>query len=342
MNTTPHSPLVSIIILNYNGMHHLKECLESVLQTNYPRYEVIFVDNNSSDGSMEFVLTNILPSYVARKIPLKTVRSSRNLGFARGNNLGIKYSKGEYVVFLNNDTKVDPYWISELVKVMEKDPTIGIAQCKTLKYGSEKIIDSVGINLYLTGMSTTLGHGELDRGQYNHVHEIPAAHAGIAIFRRSVLETVGGFDPDFFIMREDNDISLRTWLSGWRIVLVPQSIVYHKGGGTITRFMRTIKLYYMIRNSIAFIIKNYEMRSIIIYLPLSIFMYFAKCAMLLARHRSEYFYAYVKAVLWVLPNLRVILKKRRTVQNLRKVSDKKLIIMQILNRPTLKSLYISF
>jgi GT2 family glycosyltransferase len=324
------SPFVSVIILNYNGVHHLRECLDSVLETNYPRFEVIFVDNNSSDSSVEFVLNKILPSWVTSKIPLKIVQSPSNLGFAGGSNLGLRYCKGSYVVFLNNDTKVHPNWIRELVKIMERNRSIGIAQPKILKYGTIDDIDSVGINLYLAGISAT--RVELNKSRYNVVHTIPAAHAGIAMFRKSMLEEIGGFDQDYFMMREDDDISLRTWLSGWRIVLVPQSIVYHKGGGSgVIR----ARIYYSRRNGIITMLKNYEIQNLLRYLPPTILIHLVRG--FFTKNKGDYFFACIKAYAWIIRNLKVLRSKRRRVQRFRKVCDKELIAKQVLKRVTLTS-----
>ena len=120
-------PLVSVIILNYNGMEFVESCLESVLSTDYPDFEVLFIDNASIDGSLEYVEDKF-----GRNTRIKIVANEKNYGFAEGNNIGFKHTEGEYVVFLNIDTDVEPDWLSELVKVFEADPTIGAVQSKLL------------------------------------------------------------------------------------------------------------------------------------------------------------------------------------------------------------------
>ena len=312
----------------------MEECFQSVLTTEYSNFEVIFVDNCSNDGSVKFVLQNILSNYDNQQISLKVVQSPRNLGFGGGNNLGMKYAQGDYIVFLNNDSKVDPAWISRLIDVMEKDATIGIAQCKILQYNTPNLIDSAGIDLFLLGTARVRGHGVV-ANLFNQVEELSAANAGIAMFRRELLQTNGGFDQDFFIMKEDDDISLRAWLSGWRVVLAPKAIVYHKSGGTRDKFGAITNIYYTRRNGIATMIKNYETSFLALFLPPTLFLYLLRG--FFVKNKGDYFYACAKALSWVFLNLELLIEKRRFVQGLRIVPDVVLIARQILKQPTIQS-----
>jgi GT2 family glycosyltransferase len=170
--------MISIVILNFNGKKFLDECLSSVLKSNYPDFEVIFVDNASTDGSVEFVQSNF-----RGYSNLRIIRNNRNLGFAEGNNVGAKVAKGEYVVFLNVDTKVDPNWLKELVTAMESDESIGAAQSKLLQFDG-RTIDSAGDFINFYGFGWMRGHGEIDRGQFNKIDEIFSARGAAMIVRK--------------------------------------------------------------------------------------------------------------------------------------------------------------
>jgi GT2 family glycosyltransferase len=119
---------ISVIIVNYNGLEFVKHCLQSVLKSKYPYFEVIFVDNASNDGSLELV-----KKFFAHNPRLKIIENSKNLGLGAGGNIGAKYAKGKYLLFLDSDTEIDVNCISEIVKVLDSDPQIGAGQCKLLR-----------------------------------------------------------------------------------------------------------------------------------------------------------------------------------------------------------------
>ena len=135
-----NTPLVSVIILNFNGENYLKRCLFSVLDTKYPNFEVIFVDNASTDSSLKLVEKNF-----GNDKRLRIFKSNENLGFSAGNNFGFSQAKGDYIVFLNNDTIVDPYWLDALVSTMEKDKTIGLAGSTILSIDGKKLRGAGGL-----------------------------------------------------------------------------------------------------------------------------------------------------------------------------------------------------
>lgn len=221
-------PLVSVVILNYNGLEYLKgilqECLESVLKSNYPNLEVIFVDNGSTDGSADFVAKNY-PK-------IKIIKNNRNLGFSEGFNMGIRASKGKYIALLSNDMTVDPNWLNPIITLMEKDQKIGLAGFKRLVLGTKNFIDGIGGNLYLCGRARSIGR-EIDRGQYDRIIEDLDFIGGAMVLRRETLKKTGLFDPYLFIFSEDIDLCYRIRKHGYKVIYVPQSIIYHKGQATL-------------------------------------------------------------------------------------------------------------
>lgn len=217
---------VSIIIVNWNGKRYLNECLASAFNQTYLNYNVILVDNGSNDGSIEFV---------KEKYPeVKIIKLDKNYGFAKGSNIGMKEALKDkdvkYIALLNNDTKVDKIWLSELVKVAENEEKIGICTSKILRM-DKLTIDSTGQVLRL-GMLVDRGHNKIDRGQYDDKSDIFSACAAACLYKREMLGEIGLFDESFFAYYEDAELSWRAYKNGWKARYVPTSIVYHKGGGT--------------------------------------------------------------------------------------------------------------
>jgi GT2 family glycosyltransferase len=225
---TMERPLVSIIIVNYNGKRFLKECLSTVLESKYPNFEVIFVDNGSSDKSLDFV-----SSEFTKNKCLKIISNSRNLGFGPANNVGFKHAKGEYIVFLNNDTSVEPEWLAILVEAIESDETIGLASSMLLNFDG-RTIQSAGILKcdYITP-SIWLDMGkDYFKEVYPKVFEVSSAIGAAMIAKREFLMQIGGFDPKYFYYYDDDYLSYRIWISGKRVVTVPRSKVRHFLSGT--------------------------------------------------------------------------------------------------------------
>ncbi len=237
---------VSVIIVNYNGAHLLKECLESLRGQTYKDFEIVLVDNASTDGSV---------SLVKDTYPEVTVIENReNLGYGGGNNAGIRQSHGKYVVLLNNDTKADPRWLEKLVVPVGKDNGVGMCASKIMDYYHPDIIDNTGLLIYPDGVARGRGRLEKDAGQYSREEEVlfPSGCAGL--YRKDMLEEIGLFDEDFFLYVDDVDIGFRARLAGWTCIYVPEAIVYHKYSAT-TEPYSALKAYLVERNRIWVVMK---------------------------------------------------------------------------------------
>ena len=257
-------PLVSVILLNHNGKNFLNECLESVLNSNYHNFEVLLIDNASTDDSIK-----IAKEKFGKSPYLRILRNFDNLGFAAGNNVGVKYGQGEYVVFLNNDTIVEPHWLVELVSVMETDAKIGAAQSKLLSLADKRFIDSAGDFIDYYGFPIRRGSwGEEDKGQYDLIEEIFSARGAAAIVRSKILTEIGAFDADFYLNYEDIDLCWRIRLNGYKIVFVPKSRVYHMGGASVTS--STLSIFYTEKNRISALLKNMSCKYLVKYNPLTL------------------------------------------------------------------------
>lgn len=247
-------PCVSVIIVNYNGSHLLKECLDSLRKQTYTDFETIVVDNASTDGSVDLVKNHYPEVHV--------LVNEINLGYGEGNNMGIMYSKGKYVVLLNNDTKVHSRWLEELIKVAEQDTTIGMCASKILNYDNPEIIDNTGLLMYPDGLARGRGRLEKDRGQYDTLEEVFIPSGCAALYRKEMLEEIGLFDEDFFLYLDDVDIGLRARLAGWKCIYVPEAIVYHRYSAT-TEPYSLLKAYLVERNRIWIVIKYFPLRMLL-------------------------------------------------------------------------------
>jgi len=291
--------MISVIVLNWNGRIHLKECLDSLRYQTYKDFEVIFVDNGSTDNSVEFVRENF---------PDVTILTlNKNAGFSKGNNEGIKIAKSEYIVLLNNDTKVDKYWLGELYKSVCKHPEISFFASK---------IDSAGDGYAICGAPFKIGHYE-NGSKYSQENIVFGACAGASLYKKEMLNDVGLLDDDFFAIYEDGDLNFRAQLKGYKCLFVPSAIVYHKGSssiGTLTDFyvyygQRNVEYLYIKNMPFLLILKNAYIHLLYILLA---FVYF------LIKGKAIRF---IQAKIDVLRNLSNLLKKRLEIQKNRKINN---------------------
>jgi GT2 family glycosyltransferase len=249
-------PLVSVLIVNWNGKHHLGECLGSFHTQGFRNFEVLMIDNASQDGSVD---------YVREQYPeVKIKRLSENRGFAGGNNEGIRISSGKYVAFVNNDTKVEPTWLENLLEEAEKSPrSIGMWACKILLYDNPCIIDNVGLLIYPDGLGRGKGRLEMDQGQYDQKGEalFPSGCAGL--YRREMLDEIGLFDEKFFAYADDVDLGLRARLAGWGCGYVPTAKAYHKYSSSSSAYS-PLKAFLVERNRIWVMLKYFPLELILV------------------------------------------------------------------------------
>lgn len=243
-------PLVSIITVNYNGVAITLEMLRSLERILYPNIEIIVVDNGSKED----------PSPIVEQFPqVKLIRSLENLGFAGGNNLGITAAKGKYLLFLNNDTEVDPDFLGTLVEVFENDPDVGVASPKILFYQSKdkntiQYAGSAGINPY-TIRGAKIGSFEQDQGQYDDVRETALGHGAAMMIPMEVVKKVGLMPDIYFLYYEEHDWFEMIKRAGYKIWYVGTSVVYHKESMTVGP-NSPLRTYYMTRGRLLFTRRN--------------------------------------------------------------------------------------
>ena len=307
-------PLVSIIIVNYNGKHFLKDCLSSIRASETPDEEVLVVDNASSDGSCEYLRTGF---------PwVKVIELDRNYGFAEANNIGAEAASGTYLAFLNNDTVVTPGWMRQLVDALTADESIGVAGSKLLLHDAPGRLNSAGANITFNGRGYDIGFGDPDRGQYDEAGPRGAVCAASMLVRRREFLSLGGFDSNYFMYFEDVDLCWRYWLGGYRVLYVPSSVVSHKFGGTSGSDRQTpLRVFYGLRNSMMNILKNYELRHVILPACFNILYAAAMIIASLVRLKPERAWAVVRALGSLAGHLAGVLRERNNVARRRKISD---------------------
>lgn len=307
-------PQVSVVIVNWNGLAYLPACLDSLAAGGSP-LEIIVVDNGSTDGSLE---------YLRQRPGVIVIANATNTGYAPANNAGIDRATGEFVLLLNNDTRVAPGFLEPLLEVMATTPDAGACQCKMLTFERPHRIDAYGSYLLSTGFLYHARYGKPDI-RPEAPFEIFAAKGAAMLIRSAVLRQVGAFDRDFFAYLEDSDLSWRIWLGGWRMLCVPDSIVYHHGGATASRLPSAFVTFHSFKNRTCMLLKNLSGPAAWRIMPLHLALNLGLIAVELVRGRIASAGAVADALSWNLRNLRATLRKRSDVQRMRRVSDKALM-----------------
>lgn len=311
-------PFVSIIIVNYNGISHLEKCLTSLKTVDYDNYEIILVDNNSSDNSIGSVKNNY-PEIIIIKL-------DKNYGFAYPNNIGARSARGQLLLFLNNDTISTPNFVSELVKIMNSDPKIGICQSLLLKINGE--VDSSG------DFIDNIGVAYSSQERVKTVKAILSAKGASMMVQKDVFERLGGFDEKFFVSFEDVDLGWRCWIMGYKVVIVPTSIVYHVGSQTINK-MKSELAFHGFKNQISIKITNFEIKLAVRNLLLFFGIHGFKMIRVFLDYKlrgktgikvipyenvvaeKPNLQAILKSLIWILKNLHYLQKKYRKVNSSR-------------------------
>jgi GT2 family glycosyltransferase len=230
-----HGETLSVIVVNWNRKELLRACLLSLLCQEGVQIEIIVVDNGSSDGSVEMLEQEFRS--------VRVIRNTVNRGFCAANNQGIAAASAEFIALLNNDAEACPNWLCQLRRVFDGSPDVGMAASKVLVWEDPRRIDKAGHLIYLDGQNRGRGSGELDTGQYDTMEEILWPDGCAAMYRRSMLEQIGGFDEDFFAYADDAELGLRARIAGWRCFYTPAAVVRHHRGATLgLRSLRRVEL----------------------------------------------------------------------------------------------------
>jgi GT2 family glycosyltransferase len=294
---------VSLVILNYNGKKYLKNALNSALKQDFKNKEVILVDNNSSDGSVDFV---------RKEFPkVKIIKNRENFGFGRGITFGIKKSKGEYVAVLNNDIILKKNWVREMMRPLSQKEVIMVAS--NILFLKKKNLTNFG-----GGNVTFYGYGYPKNFNKRRIIGKPVdtsyVPGGAMMMKKKIFERIGGFDKKFFLYLEDVDVSIRSRIFGWKVLFVPNAIMYHDY--SFGRYLK--KFSYLENGRYRTILKNYSFRTILLLLPALIFV---ELAVIFYSISIGFFLDKLKVYFIIVKDLKSILKQRRSIQSRRKLSD---------------------
>lgn len=326
-------PKVSIIVVTHNNQEVIGKCLESVLRNNYPNYELIVVDNGSTDNTLE-VIREIVSKYGAWS-KVRIIRNKRNYGIAKALNIGIKYSKGKYLAFLDSDAFVDPNWLFHPIKLMEEDHGIGAIQVKILKATSlnerSDIIDSAGGFMDIKGTIFVYGKNRKLKEVSFMPRLIFYCTGTGCIIRKSIINEVGMFDPLFRTDLHDVDICWRIWLRGYKVLLSPHSVIYHLRGATRKKILKDtmLKEYLRTKYYLIMIFKNSNTALLIKLLMLMIL------GILISYLKSKNIVALMKlrAIMTsILFHFKYLAMKRRCIQRLRVFNEYKLLVLGTIYR----------
>lgn len=297
-------PAVYVVVVNWNGVEHLRECLPSLEGMSYHNVKVVVVDNGSEDDSASLVSTSF-PDFVL-------LQNERNLGFAGGNNVGMEYAlaqHADYVALLNNDTRVEPDWIDVLVDVAQSDSTIALCEAQQHTWDGAHRIQ---LRLRPEWLEGVAGLELPDRSPA--VWATPYAAGCCVLIRCSALWRIGLFDARYFAYVEDVDLSLRAWIAGYRVVSVRHSVVYHRVQGTTQPRASRMKWGY--RNQLTTMLKDYEWSTIHSFRDPIMKRWF------LTRNRVA-----LSATFATLCGLPTTMAKRRRVQAMRRRSDEEIFAL---------------
>ena len=224
-----HFPPITVVVVNWNRKELLKACLSSLARQTHPNFDVLVVDNGSSDGSAELV-RELAPSY---PVSLHLIANLNNLGFCAANNQGFAGSRSELVALLNNDAVAEPDWLVALETVIRQAESVGMAASKILVWEDPRRIDKAGHLMYPDGQNRGRGSGQFDAGQFDRVEETLWPDGCAAMYRRAMLDDIGGFDEDFFAYADDAELGLRGRIAGWTCLYAPGAVVRHHRGATL-------------------------------------------------------------------------------------------------------------
>ncbi len=304
---------ISIIIVNYNGRQYLQECLHSIKEQKDPGFftEIIVVDNASTDGSVK---------YIKEKFPgIRIIQLNKNYGFAKANNIGVKESKGEYIVFVNNDVLVEKNWLSSLYKRIKHEPNCGAVVGKTMLYEQKHIVQNAGSIVFKDGYARDRGavvrknnqSYEEDGSFYSQPTKVAACCGVNMIISKQVFQKVGGFDENYFMYYEDIDLSLSIRRLGYVIFFEPLAKIYHHHSAT-SKEWSDFFVYETEKSRLIFLLKHYPYKEIFIQM----FLYIGQ--MIFSMLRMNKVSIRMRVIVWIGLHKLFILKKRFELSKIEK------------------------
>tara|TARA_B000000460_G_scaffold227425_1_gene182977 strand:- start:36 stop:1085 length:1050 start_codon:yes stop_codon:yes gene_type:complete len=305
------NPLVSIIILNYNAGNLLLNCVDSVFKSTYPNFEVLVVDNISTDNS------HIVCKKKFEKIHL--IENKENLGYCEGNNVGIRNANGEFVVILNPDTIVEPNWLNHLMSAYNEFGE-GLYQPKFFSLNEKHVLQSTGNMLHIFGFGFAKDKGKIDDEKMESVEKINYASGTCLFTSKIVLDKIGLLDPFLFLYHDDLDLGWRAAHIGINSFYVPKSIIYHAESYSIKWSSK--KFYWLERNRKYCLLTHYSKET---YAKMRLSLFLVDLCVWLFYLSKGFLGAKIKAELDIFRNRKTIKIRHNQLEKMKIVSDKDLI-----------------
>jgi GT2 family glycosyltransferase len=322
--TKVEHPVVSIVILNYNGKPFLDRCLTSLFNQTISAFEILFIDNASTDGSVDYTKERF-----GNDSRLKIIANSINYGPIEGNNIGMRLANNysQYILLLNNDTELPPGWLSCMIGALELDPNIGAACSKQLMMDDRGRLQGLGSFIDPCGFNYQLGENEIDKGQYgSSTLEIFAGGTTALFIRTQLLKKIGSLDSKYVHGFDDVDFCWRIKLSGYKVVCVSKCSMYHKVAGTTRKVNLKNVLFHREKNRIMTAVKNYSLSYQIRIMPIIFTFDFLQIIWFASKRNSQMFRAIVKAIVWDMKNAKYIWYRHLQIKYfVRKVPDEKIV-----------------
>ncbi len=307
------TPLIEIVIPNWNGFHLLAHCLDSLRRQTCKDFSVTVVDNGSQDDSAE----KIIKGYPEVKI----IRFPHNKGFSAAVNSGIKKSSSEWILLLNNDIEVDPNCLHVLKQTILQENSYDYFALRMLSFHDRELLDGAGDGYLRGGAGFRLGSMQKYGPPYDRDKEVFGACAGAALYKKGFFDKVGFFDEDFFAYLEDVDINLRALRAGLRCLYLASAIVYHMGSASLGSKINATTVRLSTRNTLFLLVKNYPLSLFIRYFPIiCIYQVFWFIYAL----KKKYFFSYVLGLFQAGRSMPAMLRKRRSMAKFQKLSSGKL------------------
>ena len=301
---------VTVVVPNWNGERFLSLCLASLRVQSFRDFETVVVDNGSTDGSIDFIREHF-PE-------VDVVALGENRGFAAAVNAGIEASATEFVALLNNDTEQDVCWLEALVSAANRHPESGLFASKLVDFHDRRVLDGAGDAIRLSGLPYRLGHGELDRGQFDEPGYVFGACAAAALYRKSLFDEVGLFDEDFVSYCEDGDLSFRAQLAGHRCSYIPDAVVYHMGSASTGGKRSPTATRLGTRNSLSLLVKDLPLSAVPHILP---FFVLGQVARLVTATVTGSLRAHLEGLAGAWRHLPLMREKRAEIQKRKQLSD---------------------
>jgi len=332
-------PLVSIIIPHFNNYHIIKDCLESLKQLTYPHYEIIVVDNFSSDNSYTLLRDN--------HHNIQLYKTEINLGYSGGCNFGAKFAKGKYLLFLNNDTTHESNFIEPLIEALEKNCKIASVQPKIKKYKSKNYFDYAGASggfidylVYPYCRGRIFDTIEEDKKQYDTDIKVFWTSGTAFITHKKIFNKVNGFDSKLFCHMEEIDYCWKSYLMGYENWIITNSTVYHKGAQTLES-ENPYKTFLNHRNSIILLLTNYQLLRSLLTFCFRFLLEIISSLLHLFKLKPINFIYHYRTFFFLLFNINYLIKRRKFIKKIRVVDDKKIFDQKVvLNNSIVKKYFL--